>query len=269
MPSVIFDPRFGSGDDLTKDPKYTIAAAGKAYYSAVYFRRESEPYMTLAPAVTRAGVGVSAAEVNLKFMWDVVSQIKIGVNGGAYVVDSDGRLIAHPNIRLVLQNVNLSNVPYVKTAISNPKAPSPTDVVTDFQGHQVLSAHALIPDLNWTVFTEVPASEANGPLLLALRNTALVLLAALGLAFVAGMILSRRMVVPIRALGAGAARIGAGELDQQIAIRTGDELQDLAEQFNNMAGQLKQSYAGLERKVRIGRLSCRHALSSSVNRSKS
>jgi signal transduction histidine kinase len=205
--------------------------------------------MTIAPSVTRAGVGVSAAEVNLKFMWDVVSQIQVGVNGGAYVVDSDGRLIAHPNIRLVLQNVNLSNLPYVKAAISDPNAPLPSDVVTDFQGREVLTAHAAIPELNWRVFTEVPAAEANEPLFSALRRTGLVLLAALGLAFVAGMILSRRMIVPIRALRAGAARIGAGELDQQIAIRTGDELQDLADQFNLMAGQLKQSYAGLEKKV--------------------
>jgi nitrate/nitrite-specific signal transduction histidine kinase len=114
----------------------------------------------------------------------------------------------------------------------------------------VLSAHAPIAELNWTVFTEVPAAEANEPLLNSLRRTGLVLLAALGLAFIAGMILSRRMIIPIRALRAGAAKIGAGELNQQIAIRTGgDELEDLADQFNLMAGQLKQSYAGLEKKV--------------------
>jgi hypothetical protein len=80
----------GSGTDLSRDAKFTQAKSGKTYYGPVYFRRESEPYMTLAPAVNRAGVGVSAAEVNLKFMWDVVSQIKVGVEGGAYVVDSEG-----------------------------------------------------------------------------------------------------------------------------------------------------------------------------------
>ncbi len=239
----------GSGIDSSTVPQFTKAKAGTTYYGPVYFRRESEPYMTIAPAVTRAGVGVSAAEVNLKFMWDVVSQIKVGIEGGAYVVDSDGRLIAHPNIRLVLQNINISNLPYVKAAIGDPKAPSPPDVVTDFQGRSVLSAHAIIPALNWTVFTEVPAAEANEPLFAALRRTGLVLLAALALAFVAGMILSRRMIGPIRTLHAGAARIGAGELDQEITIPTGDELQDLADQFNLMAGQLKQSYTGLEKKV--------------------
>src|SRR2546428_11378169 len=57
------------------------------------------------------------------------------------------------------------------------------------------------------------------------------------------------MVPPIQALRCGAARIGAGELDQRIDVRTGDELEALGDQFNSMAAQLKESYAGLERKV--------------------
>jgi len=57
------------------------------------------------------------------------------------------------------------------------------------------------------------------------------------------------LVTPIRALQAGAARIGTGELDQRIDVRTGDELEALGDQFNSMAAQLKESYAGLERKV--------------------
>ena len=57
------------------------------------------------------------------------------------------------------------------------------------------------------------------------------------------------MTVPIRQLRAGAARIGAGELDRRIDIHTGDELEDLAGDFNRMAGDLRESYAGLEKKV--------------------
>ena len=57
------------------------------------------------------------------------------------------------------------------------------------------------------------------------------------------------MVRPIRTLSEGAQRIGAGELDQQIDVRTGDELEALADRFNRMSAQLRESYAGLERKV--------------------
>ena len=57
------------------------------------------------------------------------------------------------------------------------------------------------------------------------------------------------MTTPIQALEAGAARIGAGALDQRIDVKTGDELEGLADQFNRMAGQLQESYATLEQKV--------------------
>src|ERR1700674_4773797 len=105
-----------SGLDLSKDPKFTEAVAHKVYYGPVYFRRESEPYMTIALARTRKDAGVSIAEVNLKLIWDVVSQIKVGQHGQAYVVDAQGRLIAHPDISLVLRNTDLSRLAQVQAA---------------------------------------------------------------------------------------------------------------------------------------------------------
>ena len=57
--------------DFSKDPKFSEAVAKKVYYGPVYFRRESEPYMTLALAGTRRDAGVSVAEVNLKLIWAI------------------------------------------------------------------------------------------------------------------------------------------------------------------------------------------------------
>jgi signal transduction histidine kinase len=99
------------------------------------------------------------------------------------------------------------------------------------------------------MFVELPVEEAYAPLYATLERSALILLAGLLLALVAGLVLARRMVVPIQALRLGAARIGSGDLGQRIAIRTGDELEGLANQFNDMAGKLQESYADLEKKV--------------------
>src|SRR5271166_4032543 len=63
----------GSGIDYSNKPEFTQAVAHKVYYGPVYFRRESEPYMTLSLAGTRRDSGVSIAQVNLKLIWDVVS----------------------------------------------------------------------------------------------------------------------------------------------------------------------------------------------------
>ena len=77
------------------------------------------------------------------------------------------------------------------------------------------------------------------------------LLIGLGLvvAIIAGTVLARRMLVPITALRTGARRLGAGEFDHRIDVHTADELEELAQQFNSMAGQLQETYAGLESKV--------------------
>src|SRR4029077_15278351 len=78
------------------------------------------------------------------------------------------------------------------------------------------------------------------------------LLIALGLvvATIAGTIMARRMLVPITALRAGARRLGAGDFAHRIEVKTADELEELAGQCNSMAGQLAETYSGLEGKVK-------------------
>jgi signal transduction histidine kinase len=236
-----------SGLDLSKDPKFTEAVAHKVYYGPVYFRRESEPYMTLALAGTRKDAGVSIAEVNLKLIWDVVSQIKVGEHGHAYVVGEQGRLIAHPDISLVLRNTDMSKLAQVQAARAGNA--DPTSEAKNIQGQEVLTASAPIAPLGWTMFVELPVQEAYASLYLALQRLAIVLAGASIFAVLAGMFLARRMVGPIQALRAGAERMGGGDFSQRISIKTGDELEGLANQFNDMGGRLQESYADLENKV--------------------
>jgi signal transduction histidine kinase len=237
--------------DASKDPKFLEAIARKTYYGPVYLRSESEPYMTLALAGDRRDAGVTVAEVNLKFIWDVVSQIKVGEKGQAYVVDGTGRLIAHPDLNLVLRGTNVSDLAQVRAArtASAGVSEEPLQVAQNLEGLPVLTAHAEIAPLGWLVFVELPRAEAYARLYATMERTGLVLLAALALAVIAGMVLARQMLVPIKALQTGAARIGRGDLTQRISIKTGDELETLADEFNDMAGRLQDSYANLERKV--------------------
>jgi signal transduction histidine kinase len=236
-----------SGLDLSKEAKFTEAVAHKVYYGPVYFRRESEPYMTLSLAGTRKDAGVSIAEVNLKLIWDVVSQIKVGERGHAYVVGPGGRLIAHPDISLVLRNTDMSKLAQVQAArAGNVES---LEGAKNTQGQEVLTASAPIAPLGWTMFVELPVEEAYASLYAALQRLAIVLAAASIFAVLAGVFLARRMVGPIQALRAGAERIGGGDFAQHITIKTGDELEGLANQFNDMGARLQESYADLENKV--------------------
>ncbi|HEY1363092.1 MAG TPA: ATP-binding protein [Xanthobacteraceae bacterium] len=240
-----------TGVDLSREPKFVEPMQHRIYYGPIYVRYNSEPYMTLALAGSRRDTGVSVAEVNLKFMWDVISQIKVGEHGAAYVVDGKGRLIAHPDINLVLRGTDLSARAQVRAARASiaGSAPEPLQVAQGLQGRKVLTAYAEIAPLGWLVFVELPQEEAYARLDATIERTGLVLLAALAMACLAGTALARRMLVPIKALQGGAARIGSGDLGQRISIDTGDELEELADQFNEMAARLQDSYVGLEQKV--------------------
>ena len=238
----------GSGTDFSKEPAFVEAMAHRVWFGPVYFRKESEPYMTMAVAHGGRG-GVTVAEVNLKLIWDVVSQIKVGKEGYAYVVDRQGRLVAHPDISLVLRGTDMKRLTQVGAALAPQSVQGSPLEVTNLADVSVLSAHAAIPALNWLVFVEVPTLEAQRPVIDAgLRALALLVLGLL-IASGAAALLARRMVVPIRTMQAGAQRIGGGDLSHRLSIKTGDELESLAEQFNRSAAALEESYAGLEQKV--------------------
>ncbi|HXH83812.1 MAG TPA: GAF domain-containing protein [Candidatus Tectomicrobia bacterium] len=239
----------GSGIDFSADPRFREPRTGRTWFGPVYFRKESEPYMTIA--MPQSGGGVTVAEVNLKFIWDVVSQIKIGDKGLAYAVDNAGNLVAHPDISLVLQKTNLSGLRQVRAALATAAGASADDVTiaADPRGREVLTAHSIIGPLGWAVFVEQPAQEALAPVRASVQRTAMLIALGIGASVVLSVVLARRLVRPIQALQAGAATIGAGNLGHRIEVRTGDELQALADQFNRMAEQLEDSYATLERRV--------------------
>jgi signal transduction histidine kinase len=240
----------GSRADLSQDARFRDPKAGRTYFSLVYFRKESEPYMTIALAGSGDKAGVTVAEVNLKFIWDVVSQIKIGKAGRAYVVDSRGHLIAHPDISLVLKKTDLSKLDQVKAALGTvAQGLSMPSIARDLDGRQVLSASAPIAPLGWAVLIEQPLFEAFEPIRASIFRTAALVLFGVLLSVLVSLVLARRLVRPIRALTEGAGRIGAGDLGHRLEVKTGDEIERLAEQFNQMTSQLRESYADLEHKV--------------------
>jgi signal transduction histidine kinase/HAMP domain-containing protein len=236
----------GSGVDVSREPQI-VEGRRRTWFGPVYFRKGSEPYMTIAMPVS-GGAGVNVADVNLKFIWDVISRIQVGTAGHAYTVDADGNLIAHPDISLVLQHRSLRHLDHVAAALADP--PRPFDgIVRTPDGRWVLTAYSLIAPLRWAVFVEQPLVEAFVPVRASIGRTVVLVLAGVACSIVASILLVRRMVRPIHALQAGAARIGAGDLAHRIEVHTGDELETLAGDLNRMTGQLSDSYATLERRV--------------------
>jgi len=244
--------RIGQGKNMAEDRAVLGARASQIWYGPVLYRRDSEPYMVIAVAGNRAADGIAIAEINLKLIWDVMAAIKIGNTGRAFVVDDSGRLIAHPDISLVLRGDSGSTVfNRLKSIIS--AANGSAVVTTSNAGNAVVAASVRADNVGWTVIAEQPVSEAFASIRATLwRALALVLVGAL-FAVVLAYWLAHRMSGPIRQLEDGVQRIGAGQFDHRITISSGDELEQLANRFNEMAEELTVSKEKSERISRLKR----------------
>lgn len=243
--------RAGSGVDRGTDPAVVGARMARVWYGPVTYHRGSEPFMTVAVAGNRASLGVAVAEINLKLIRDVVLRIRVGKKGFAFVLDGPGRLIAHPDISLVLRGADDPATRPLANLRDSARAAGDTTTGSDASGRSVIAATATVPGVDWTVVVMQPATEAFQPIFRALARTGALLL--LGTAFAAALAygLASRMTGPIRLLEDGTERIGAGDFSHRIAIASKDELGRLAARFNTMAGELALSQ---ERQERIGRL---------------
>ena len=235
-------------------PELQLEKDGKSYFGPVYFYRDSEPYMTIVVPIERyvgRVIGALQVQVNLKYVWDLVSKLRVGTEGCAYAVARNGDLIAHPDLSLVLQRRNAAHLDQVRLAFQ-----SITDgaiphwiIAKDLSGRRVFSSWSTIPILGWAVFVEQPLGEVYGQLYFSLFRTSAFLLVGLGMALVASLFVARRVVRPLETLRHGVERIGAGDLNSRLELKTGDEIEVLAEEFNRMTDNLQQAYFGLEHKV--------------------
>ncbi|GEC34269.1 transcriptional regulator [Sinorhizobium fredii USDA 205] len=244
--------RTESRTDRSGEAPVEEARAARIWYGEVSYYRGSEPYLTVALAGNRPSVGIVVADVNLKLIWDVISAIKVGETGYAFVLDGPGRLIAHPDISLVLRGADEATLrPFQTIRSAVVRAGAEIATAQDAKGNAIAAAAAPVAGPDWTVVVEQPLSEAFGPIYAALRRTGALLLAGGIFAGLLAFALARRMTQPIQLLQRGTERIGARQFDHRIEIRTGDEFQLLADSFNTMAVELAVSQ---ERQERIAKL---------------
>ena len=197
-------------------------------------------------ALSHADGSITVAEVDLDFLSEFLIDAQIGKVAFAYVTDARGDVLATSSDGPEVGK-NLSALPQV-FAVSKPGGVAPASG-TDARGNAVLTTSSLVPKLGWRVFFEQETAQALIPIRDQLVRIALLIGLGLVVAIIAGTIMARRMLVPITALQAGARRLGAGDFGHRIEVKTSDELEELATQFNGMAGQLAETYSNLEAKV--------------------
>jgi class 3 adenylate cyclase/HAMP domain-containing protein len=237
----------GSNADFSRDVRYTETRGKSIAYAPVTFR-DSRPSMSISVSHSGFNADITVADIDLRFLSDFFGDAQIGRSSFAYVTDPQGRVLARSS-RGPEIGKSLVHLPQLAAALRT--GGTPEDFGTDDEGNSVLTSEHALPKLGWHVFFEQPTTQALVPIRDQLARGALLIALGLVVAILAGTILARRMLVPITALRRGARQLGEGDFDHRIEVKTGDELEELAGQFNSMAGQLQETYAGLETKVEV------------------
>jgi class 3 adenylate cyclase len=122
---------------------------------------------------------------------------------------------------------------------------------TDYRGEKVLSAYGPIEldSLRWGVLAEMDMAEAEAPVRAFARRVVIAAAALAGLVTIVALAVANLLTSPLRRLAEGARRLGAGETDVQVDVKSQDEFGELAGVFNDMAASIKTQKENLERQV--------------------
>lgn len=236
----------------------TKSSEGKEYVGKIYFDESSaEPLLLIAvPIRNKFGAqnGTILAEMNLKFIWNLIESIERTDGGTQYVVDKNGTLIAFHDIARVLRKENVSNIPEVKEFININGLPvdeAPARSSIGITGTKVVATYAHLKHLDWGVVVESPmlASYADVPNML--KVSFMVLIFTLCLTALIGLYRARKIIAPILYLRDVAESIAHGDYSLRAVGGTYQEVRSLTVSFNQMLNKV-QSYKGeLEKKINL------------------
>jgi PAS domain S-box-containing protein len=240
-----------------KGDAITQTAQGQRYISPVYIDDQtSEPLTAIAIPVTDIFgdiQGTLIAEIDLKFMWDLVDRLKVGETGYVYVVDNEGNLIAFGDTARVLSGENVKQISEVKAFIGNPA--SADDITVDVNsytgllGEKVVGTYDPLGTPQWAVVTELPYREAYQPVFQAVAVSIATLLVIAFLAGLVGVLVARRLSAPLINLSNFATEVGSGNLSSQAEVAGPAEIAKVAATFNTMTAQLRDLIGSLEQRV--------------------
>jgi signal transduction histidine kinase len=229
-----------------------VKQQGDKYIGPVYIDKLSgEPMVIMAvPIMDIFGdlKGVLAAEVNLKFMWDLMDSLHVGNTGLAYVVNNKGNLIAFRDIERVLKLENLAHLEEVGNFLNKRIYGEKKGIkaVTGIMNTWVVSNHESLNLPDWAVVVELPVAEAYEPIIDELKLSAGIIVLSLVVAVLFSVYFSKSITKPLIKLRNMADEIGMGNMDTKIYVDSNDEIGDLASSFNRMQEELKKSRMEIE-----------------------
>jgi signal transduction histidine kinase len=240
------------GSYLTED-FFKSAMKNEYFFSDVKFNTIQEPYVLISYPIHKFDqtVGVLAGEVDLKSIWDLVDSLKLGQQGSAFVIGSEGELIAHPDKKKVLDREIID-----RSLFEDIKGDEVVNLVFQSpEGERYLGTFAYIPEIKWTIVIQIPEDEAYAVVSGMLLQILVIIGVVIVISIMTSYLLEKRITAPINTLVEGVKAYAEGELQHRMKIDRYEEIAVLAREFNNMAEKLDQSRKKLQKIERLAAMS--------------
>ncbi len=219
---------------------------GRTYQSDVFVSNERLPLLAIAEPVMLYNqiVGILYAVVDLKALWDLVEENKVGEKGEAFVFDKEGVYIAHSDRRKVYSEERFRNRDFMRKVQAKQSGQT---VYTTTDGVEMVAAYAPIGEYGWGAMLQQPTSEAFAPAHRMRFRVIQAIVISVLLASLLAYFFSKRIVKPVNELVSGMERFSEGELHHRIRKSADDEIGELSDSFNEMAERLIEFQNKLKR----------------------
>ncbi len=219
--------------------------------------------------------GVTAMDIQLNIITEIVSSIKVGNTGYAFLVDKNNRLIAFPQagyndfgiapevlpLGEIIDQTKLPNVPAGFFEILSKVSAGESGITTiTLNGVDRLVIYRPLPEVGYGLAILVPAKELQADAIIAAaqieqqtQNTVVVslvlIIAILVVASIASLGMGNALTSPLKALTETAEKISNGDLEARAEIQNQDEIGALGQSLNSMASTLNGLFSSLEKGV--------------------
>jgi len=192
-----------------------------------------------------AGVLVINFDTDKELFKITADHTGLSQTGEAYLINKDGYMITPSRFIddvILKQKVDLKHIEVPSQAESPDTSPKEeVDIIKDYRGTEVLTAHAHIPEMGWQLIAEIDSEEAFAPVTQLTNTLILVFVIILFIAIFISSFASRTITRPLRRLHEGTEEITKGNLDFKVGIPSLDEVGQLSRAFDEMTDNLKKS----------------------------
>lgn len=234
-------------EDHVYSPEFTDYQRDPAPVMSRYAETSSGPEILIfAPIRSESGefTGLFTMSVNMEGIYRMLrNRTGLGESGETYLVNTGGYMISPSRF---IEDVVLKQKIRIKEILEGSNWRTSGNYPLNYRGVPVIQAYTPFPFFGWTLIGEMETSEAFRDLAYQRNKTILIAIVLFSLLVIIAAVISETLTQPIRILVQAAKRVSEGDLNHSILAKPGNELADLAFEFNRMTESLKESKQKME-----------------------